>query len=144
MSVCMTLVAPGRNHWGRCMRRARGEMRQIGNADNRSGAHLGSQRRHLGSGARDIRGEIETPRLRIVCGGGEVNGLKGEGFRPGCRKPSLVEAGGQHIRGFRCGLDYAFILQAVFGLQDAERVMPQLHRVILVPARRRQASSASL
>jgi hypothetical protein len=76
--------------------------------------------------------------------GREVSGPKGEGLRPGCRKPSLVEAGGQHIRGFRCGLDYAFILQAVIGLQDAERVMPQLHRDILVPARRRRASSASL
>jgi hypothetical protein len=34
----------------------------------------------------------------------------------------LVEAGGQYIRGFRCGLDYAFILAAVS--VDAERVMP--------------------
>jgi hypothetical protein len=69
---------------------------------------------------------------------------QGEGLRPGCRKPSLVEAGGQPIRGFRCGLDYAFILQAFIGLQDAERVMPQLHRDILVPAQRQRASSAGL
>ena len=55
-----------------------------------------------------------------------------------------MEAGGQHIRGFRCGLDYAFIPQTAIGLQDAERVMPRLHRDILVPARKRKASSASL
>ena len=28
----------------------------------------------------------------------------------------MVEAGGQHFRGFRCGLDYAFILQVAIGL----------------------------
>ena len=47
-----------------------------------------------------------------------------------------MEAGGQFIRGFRCGLDYAFILTTATGLQDAERVMPRLHRDILVPARK--------
>jgi len=45
-----------------------------------------------------------------------------------------VEAGGQHVRGFRCGLDYAFILKTAIGMQDAERVMPRLHLAILVPA----------
>jgi len=45
-----------------------------------------------------------------------------------------VEAGGQHIHGFRRGLDYAFILGPA-GLQDAERVMPQGRPLgILVPA----------
>jgi len=49
----------------------------------------------------------------------------------------MVEAGGQHIHSFRCGLDYAFILLlAVLGQQDAERVMPRLHRDILVSARK--------
>ena len=48
----------------------------------------------------------------------------------------MVEAGGQFIRGFRRGLDYAFIQKTAIGLQDAERVMPQLHRDILVPARK--------
>jgi hypothetical protein len=66
------------------------------------------------------------------------------GFPAGCREPSLVEAGGQFIRDFRCGLDYAFILLTAVGLQDAERVMPRLHRDILVPARKPKASSASL
>ena len=47
-----------------------------------------------------------------------------------------MEAGGQFTRGFRCGLDYAFILMTAIGLQDAERVMPRLHRDILVPARK--------
>ena len=56
----------------------------------------------------------------------------------------MVEAGGQCIRSFRCGLDYAFNLMTAFGLQVAERVMPQLHRDILVPAQKRKASSASL
>jgi hypothetical protein len=56
----------------------------------------------------------------------------------------MVEAGGQHIRGFRCGLDYAFILEAAIGPQDAERVMRQLRCHILVPAPKRKASSASL
>jgi hypothetical protein len=56
----------------------------------------------------------------------------------------MVEAGGQHIRSFRCGLDYAFILNAAIGVQDAERVMPQLPCVILVPAQRRKATSAGL
>jgi hypothetical protein len=56
----------------------------------------------------------------------------------------MVEAGGQFIRSFRCGLDYAFILQTDFGLADAERVMPRLHRDILVPAQKHKASSASL
>ncbi len=55
-----------------------------------------------------------------------------------------MEAGGQFIRGFRCGLDYAFILNAAIGVQDAERVMPRLHHDILVPAQKRKASSASL
>ena len=55
-----------------------------------------------------------------------------------------MEAGGQFTRGFRCGLDYAFILETATGVQDAERVMPQLHRDILVPAQKREASSASL
>jgi hypothetical protein len=38
---------------------------------------------------------------------------------------ALVEAGGQFTRGFRCGLDYAFILaHTVAGLRvDAERVI---------------------
>lgn len=31
------------------------------------------------------------------------------GLRPRGRSPSLVEAGGQQFRGFRSGLDYAFI-----------------------------------
>ena len=76
---------------------------------------------------------------------GDLRQLIGRsGFPAGCREPSLVEAGGQFIRGFRCGLDYAFILKTATGLQDAERVMPQLHRDILVPAQRRKASSASL
>jgi hypothetical protein len=66
------------------------------------------------------------------------------GLPAGCREPSMVEAGGQFIRSFRCGLDYAFILQTNFGLQDAERVMPRLHRDILVPAQKHRASSASL
>jgi hypothetical protein len=56
----------------------------------------------------------------------------------------LVEAGGQHFRGFRCGLDYAFILNTAIGMQDAERVMPRLHLDILVPAQKRKASSAGL
>ena len=34
----------------------------------------------------------------------------------------MVEAGGQFIRGFRCGLDYAFIRD--LAAMDAERVMP--------------------
>ena len=68
----------------------------------------------------------------------------GEGSRPDCREPSLVEAGGQHFRGFRCGLDYAFILNTAIGVQDAERVMPRLHLAILVPAQKRKASSAGL
>jgi hypothetical protein len=55
-----------------------------------------------------------------------------------------VEAGGQHIRGFRCGLDYAFILKTAIGLKDAERVMPRLHHDILVPAQKHKASSAGL
>jgi hypothetical protein len=55
----------------------------------------------------------------------------------------MVEAGGQFIRGFRCGLDYAFIRWTA-GPMDAERVMPRLHRDILVPAQKRKASSASL
>ena len=56
----------------------------------------------------------------------------------------MVEAGGQFIRGFRCGLDYAFILMTAIGVQDAERVMPRLHLAILVPAQKRKASSAGL
>ena len=56
----------------------------------------------------------------------------------------MVEAGGQHFRGFRCGLDYAFILKTAIGKQDAERVMPGLHPDILVPAQKRKASSAGL
>jgi len=56
----------------------------------------------------------------------------------------MVEAGGQHIHSFRCGLDYAFILNAAIGMQGAERVMPGLHPDILVPARKHEASSASL
>ena len=55
-----------------------------------------------------------------------------------------MEAGGQFIRGFRCGLDYAFILKTTIGLKDAERVMPRVHRDILVPAQKRKASSAGL
>jgi hypothetical protein len=77
----------------------------------------------------------------------ELKGSKsseGQGSRPSCREPSLVEAGGQHVRGFRCGLDYAFILNTVTGVQDAERVMPRLHLDILVPAQKRKASSAGL
>ena len=50
----------------------------------------------------------------------------------------MVEAGGQHIRSFRCGLDYAFILKTDIGAQDAERVMPGLHPGILVPAQKRK------
>jgi hypothetical protein len=30
-------------------------------------------------------------------------------FPAGAGNLMMVEAGGQHIRGFRCGLDYAFI-----------------------------------
>ena len=70
--------------------------------------------------------------------------IRRSGFPAGCREPSLVEAGGQFIRGFRCGLDYAFILMTAIGLQDAERVMPRLHRDILVPAWKPKASSAGL
>ena len=55
-----------------------------------------------------------------------------------------MEAGGQHVRGFRCGLDYAFILNTAIGMQDAERVMPGLRLDILVPAQKRKASSAGL
>ena len=47
-----------------------------------------------------------------------------------------MEAGGQRVRGFRCGLDYAFILTTAIGMQDAERVMPGLHPGILVPAQK--------
>jgi hypothetical protein len=47
------------------------------------------------------------------------------------REPSLVEAGGQLLRSFRCGPDYAFIRANA----DAERVMARtLLRDILVPA----------
>ena len=56
----------------------------------------------------------------------------------------MVEAGGQHIHSFRCGLDYAFILNTAIGVQDAERVMPRLRLDILVPAQKRKASSAGL
>ena len=38
-----------------------------------------------------------------------AQGLPGCGSRPCGREPPLVEAGGQHIHGFRRGLDYAFI-----------------------------------
>ena len=55
-----------------------------------------------------------------------------------------MEAGGQHFRSFRGGLDYAFILDTASGVQDAERVMPGLHPAILVPAQKRKASSAGL
>ena len=58
--------------------------------------------------------------------------------------PHLVEAAGQPVHLFRDGLDYAFILNAAIGVQDAERVMTQLPCVILVPAQRRKATSAGL
>jgi hypothetical protein len=35
----------------------------------------------------------------------------------------MVEVGGQHIRGFRSGLDYAFIRYAQMSQADAERVI---------------------
>ena len=81
---------------------------------------------------------------REIIGKMRRGSSEGQGSRPTCREPSMVEAGGQHIRGFRCGLDYAFILHAAIGVQDAERVMPQLPCGILVPARWRKATSAGL
>ena len=46
----------------------------------------------------------------------------------------MVEAGGQRIRGFRHGLDYAFIRERRSGA-DAERVIPRYEsREILVSA----------
>ncbi len=56
----------------------------------------------------------------------------------------MVEAGGQHFHSFRCGLDYAFILDTAVGVQDAERVMPGLHPDILVTAQKLEAPSAGL
>ncbi len=42
----------------------------------------------------------------------------------------MVEAGGQHIRGFRCGLDYAFIHDALCSKRpDAERVIQSIYRL---------------
>jgi len=35
--------------------------------------------------------------------------LKDDGSRPVTGNHRMVEAGGQYIRSFRCGLDYAFI-----------------------------------
>jgi hypothetical protein len=46
---------------------------------------------------------------------------KDHGSRPVTGNHGLVEAGGQLIRGFRSGPDYAFIRACA----DAERVMPQ-------------------
>jgi len=46
-----------------------------------------------------------------------------------------VEAGGQHIRGFRRGLDYAFVRAPLRRCVDAERVIqPPWASWILVPA----------
>jgi len=46
-----------------------------------------------------------------------------------------VEAGGQHIRGFRRGLDYAFVRAPLRRCVDAERVIqPPWAGWILVPA----------
>ena len=70
--------------------------------------------------------------------------LAGDSSRLVAGSYPLVEAGGQHIRGFRCGLDYAFILKTAIGLADAERVMARLHRAILVAAPKHQPSSAAL
>ena len=75
------------------------------------------------------------PRARSAVGNVPV---ERRGFPAGCREPSMVEAGGQFIYGFRRSLDYAFILQTASGPQDAERVMPRLHRGILVLAPRRK------
>jgi hypothetical protein len=49
--------------------------------------------------------------------------IPGQRFPAGAGNPLMVEAGGQHIRGFRCGLDYAFIHDAQPRRMDAERVI---------------------
>ena len=59
--------------------------------------------------------EASAPRTQQVRVPGAVPGPSG-------REPQLVEAGGQHIRGFRRGLDYAFIRMPRRHV-DAERVI---------------------
>ena len=55
-----------------------------------------------------MQGQSFAPDTDRLCGV-QSGAILRQGSRPICREPTLVEAGGQHIRGFRCGLDYAFI-----------------------------------
>jgi hypothetical protein len=56
----------------------------------------------------------------------------------------MVEAGGQHIRSFRCGLDYAFIHHARMGAMDAERVIQPMESCWILVLALGSAPSASL
>ena len=60
-------------------------------------------------------------RLALARAGRSAPGIGSRPFKAGNRR--LVEAGGQHIRGFRRGLDYAFVLTPPERCVDAERVI---------------------
>ena len=73
-----------------------------------------------------------------------AQGLPGCGYRPCSREPPLVEAGGQHIHGFRRGLDYAFIHALQRARMRSVLSGPPVQTRILVPARGPKAVGGSM
>jgi hypothetical protein len=71
----------------------------------------------------DLRRYARRRAVRLALGPALGAG-PGQGSRPrGAGNRRLVEAGGQHIRGFRRGLDYAFVRAPLRPCVDAERVI---------------------